>query len=255
MQLNHWQARFEQQANWTRDLRQYLYPRAELLDARSVLDVGCGTGALLGELTNQAHLVYGLDKDRAHLRLAASSKALLTCADAGQLPYPDHTFDATLCHFLLLWVDDPLRVVREMVRVTRPGGAVLALAEPDYGGRVDYPQELAVLGKLQSASLQQQGADPRIGRQVASIFQRAGLKSIETGVLGGQWATGQPPGDEWEAEWQVLEHDLKAMSEGVSASDIANWFMIERQARQRGERVLFVPTFWAWGKKGDNVRP
>ncbi len=37
----------------------------------------------------------------------------------------------------------------EMVRVTRPHGFVLALAEPDYGGRIDYPSELSTIGNWQ----------------------------------------------------------------------------------------------------------
>jgi len=75
-----------------------------------------------------------------------------------------------------------------MARITRPGGAVLALAEPDYGGRIDYPIKLAQMGKWQIESLRLQGADPLMGRKLATIFNSAGFDSVETGVLGGQWS-------------------------------------------------------------------
>jgi ubiquinone/menaquinone biosynthesis C-methylase UbiE len=243
-----WHTRFLQQAAWTSSLRHYLYPRAGLATARRVLEVGCGSGVLLDELRQHAPHIHGLDIDAAHLNLAARGNTLLTRADAGQLPYASHSFEVTLCHFVLLWLPDPAQAVREMARVTRPGGSVLALAEPDYGGRIDFPAEFATLGTLQSTALRQQGADPCLGRKLAGIFQQAGLRQIESGVLGGQWAAEALTSLDWEGEWQVLENDLKQMSEGLSASDIAHWRERDRQARRRGERVLFVPTFWAWGK-------
>jgi SAM-dependent methyltransferase len=63
-------------------------------------------------------------------------------ADRHTLPFQP-VFDVTFCHFLLLWVSNPEKVVAEMGRVTRPGGSV-RLAEPDYGGRIDYPESLSL---------------------------------------------------------------------------------------------------------------
>ena len=45
-----WHARYTQQANWTGDLRHYLFEKAELARARRALEVGCGTGAILAGL-------------------------------------------------------------------------------------------------------------------------------------------------------------------------------------------------------------
>lgn len=249
-----WHTRYTQQARWTHDLRQYLYQRVGLNNARRVLDLGCGTGVLLEELYSQtmpsacAPFVAGLDLARTSLLMAIRNApgAFLTQGDAHTLPYSAYTFDITLCHFLLLWVEKPLWVVQEMKRVTRPGGFVLALAEPDYGGRIDYPEALHILGEWQSESLRQQGADPTIGRKLAGIFHQAGLQDVETGVLGGQWS-GLPSDEDWEQEWDVLESDLKT-SEACDAREIADLRALDRAAWQRGERVLFVPTFYARGR-------
>ena len=135
-----WHSRYLQQAEWTRDLRTYLFEQAGLKNARRVLEVGCGTGAILCDLVTPASL-HGLDLDPAALaecRVHASA-ASLTRSDAHFLPYPDQSFDIVYCHYLLLWVHDPLQVVREMARV---GRSVLALAEPDYSQRVDEPTAL-----------------------------------------------------------------------------------------------------------------
>ena len=241
-----WHARFTQQARWTRALREYLFPRVGLEAAQSVLEVGCGTGAILSELPMQIPLRVGLDINSAHIELATRNApgTQLTLGDALSLPYRSSSFDVTLCHFLLLWVDDPLQVMREMKRVTRPGGFVLALAEPDYGGRVDFPEELAPLGEWQRESLARQGADPLMGRRLAGLFHKAGLEAVETGALGGQWSA-SPDWEAWESEWAVLESDLSDTPN--LSKKLRELKILDRSARAKGERVLFVPTFYALG--------
>jgi ubiquinone/menaquinone biosynthesis C-methylase UbiE len=242
-----WHARFEQQARWTQDLRHYLFGRAALKSSRRVIDAGCGTGVLAKELPGLCQAkIFGLDIARNHLDMATRNApaAIFTQGDAQELPFLSGTFDLAFCHFVLLWVTDPSRVIREMRRVVIPGGAVLALAEPDYGGRIDFPGELSALGELQCRSLRRQGADPEMGRKLAGIFHQAGLTSIEFGVIGGQW-TSTPSQDEWESEWRVLEQDLNKSPEvAINASELKaqDWY-----AWQSGERVLFVPTFYAIG--------
>jgi ubiquinone/menaquinone biosynthesis C-methylase UbiE len=242
-----WHHRFIQQAQWTQDLRAYLYQRAGMEKAQRVLEVGCGTGAILSDLPEQIPLQVGLDIDSNHLVLSMRSLqgAGLTQGDGHTLPYPADCFDITLCHFLLLWVTDPEQVLNEMVRVTRSGGAVLALAEPDYGGRIDYPEELGQLGTWQTESLKLQGADPLMGRKLARLFHKAGLESVETGALGGQWS-GTPDWESWESEWAVLESDLSQKPSFLKKLGFLK--KLEESAYKKGERVLFVPTFYAWGR-------
>jgi len=74
-----------------------------------------------------------------------------------------------------------------MRRVVKPGGWVVALAEPDYGGRIDYPDQLSALGWKQASALSAQGADTNAGRKLAGWLAETGLKGIQTGLLGGQW--------------------------------------------------------------------
>jgi ubiquinone/menaquinone biosynthesis C-methylase UbiE len=239
-----WHERYTQQARWTRDLRAYLFDKAGLKNASRVLEVGCGTGAILSEIDSPASL-HGLDLSRAALTEARlhAPRASLIHADALSLPYADYTFDITFCHFLLLWVRDPLAAVREMARATRPQGHVLALAEPDYSQRVDRPKSLAPLGKWQAEALRSQGADPSFGARLAETFARAGIEVIETGTI--QPSRNEASREEREKEWAVLEADLAA---SVSGEDIHNMKLLDEQAWERGERVLFVPTYFVWGR-------
>ena len=236
-----WHTRYLQQAEWTRNLRTYLFEKAGIADAHRVLEVGCGTGAILSEINSPASL-FGLDFEPASLtecRIHASA-ASLTHGDAHSLPYPDQSFDIVYCHFLLLWVRSPLQVVREMARV---GRSVLALAEPDYSQRVDEPATLKQLGKWQTEALVQQGANPLFGSRLAETFYQAGIQLIETGPI--QIAEKSRLAEEWENEWAVIEADL---AESVSGEDIQKMKVLDKNARKCGGRVLHVPTYFAWGK-------
>jgi SAM-dependent methyltransferase len=238
-----WHKRYLQQAAWTRDLRAYLFRRAGLNEKSRVLEVGCGTGAILAELPGVAAL-HGLDIDPAALaqcRLHAP-QSFLAQGNALGLPYSSQTFDIVYCHFLLLWVSEPVRALWEMRRVAKPGGQILAFAEPDYTARVDKPHELALLGPWQAESLRRQGADPGLGARLGDLFFEAGIRLLETGTL--QPAEGAPSPEDWELEWVVIESDLAGL---IPGRDIQKMKHLDRQARARGERRLHVPTYFAWG--------
>lgn len=248
-----WHDRYRQQAGWTQELRLHLFERFALQRAGRVLEAGCGTGAVLAEVsTRSAAHSYGLDINFEYLRLARQHApvARLAAGDAHRLPYASGSFDLVYCHYLLLWVKDPAQVVGELARVTRRGGAVMLMAEPDYGGRIDYPQELESLAAWQVKSLHSQGADPEIGRRLAGLLAGAGLGQVKAGVLGDAWA-GPPASLDWEMEWQVLRDDLDRLGQDgpTRLGEMDALRELDRQAWQRGERVLFVPTFYAWGKK------
>ena len=242
-----WHARYLQQAVWTSKTREYLCENADFNKAHRILDVGCGTGALLSESpTRTTAEIHGLDICLDNTRMARRNApaARLTCGDGHYLPYPDGGFDIVFCHFLLLWVKSPVTVLREMKRVTRPGGALLAMAEPDYAGRIDYPPELVPLGRWQAESLLRQGADPDAGRKLKGWFVTAGIDPIESGIIAGRW-TGFSSPEEQEMEWSVIESDLAGT---IPSAEIQRIKSVDAKAWERGERVLFVPTFYTWGR-------
>jgi ubiquinone/menaquinone biosynthesis C-methylase UbiE len=248
-----WHQRFVRQATWTKSLRDFLFSQVKLEQARQVLEVGCGTGALLAETEGRfSGRSFGLDINPQHLEQAAAhtSRSILTLGDAHTLPFSSGTFDLTFCHYLLLWVHNPLRVIQEMSRVTLPGGYILAFAEPDYGGRIDYPFELSQLGCWQQEALRVQGADPQIGRQLADLFSQVGLDAVQIGLLGGEWK-GIFSEEEWISEWQVLNHDLSLLSQGWDQAQVEALQKLDRESREVKTRVLFVPTFYAVARKSN----
>ncbi|MCU0488204.1 MAG: class I SAM-dependent methyltransferase [Anaerolineales bacterium] len=244
-----WHQRYSQQARWTAGIRQYLFEQVDLRKTDSLLEAGCGTGAILSDLAVRfPNRLFGLDISRPYLHLASQqvSQAAFSQADAHYIPFREESFNIVLCHFFLLWVSQPEQVVREMTRVLKTGGALLALAEPDYGGRIDYPDGLIMAGQMQTQALRGQGANPEMGRQLAQLLLQAGLADIQVGVLGGQWPIPSRSNADWEAEWAITESDLTGW---VSESELKKIQALEERAWKAGERILFVPTFYAWGRK------
>ncbi len=242
-----WHDWFLQQAEWTRPTRLWLYRQAGLRKARRVLEVGCGTGVIAGEVARLTSAsVIGLDVDARMLEVARRHmpQMALVQGDARTLPFGEGAFDLALCHYLLLWLEEPARAITEMARVVRVGGFVLACAEPDYGGRIDYPPELAILGRLQAEALRRQGADPQIGRRLGELFVAAGLRTT-VGVMAGQWEIPSVPDAAFSAEWAMRRYDLS----GFPLEGLDRLEEIDREALRAGRRLLFIPTFYAIGRK------
>lgn len=241
-----WNLRFKQQARWTEQVRRVLFDGLMLENARRGLEVGCGTGVVSEafRLSGQAE-IYGIDLRWDFLKFGHSAHPLLHLAGANvfHLPFNEGLFDFVFCHYFLLWIDNPLLALSEMCRVTRPGGVVFALAEPDYAGRIDFPLELAETGRKQSAALRRQGAEPDIGRRLGGMFHSTGLVQVQTGVLGGQWGAARPM-EEIESEWEILRDDLEGI---LSPEEMRAYQKLDAAAWQAGTRILYIPTFYAWG--------
>lgn len=129
-----------QMGRWSRRLAPLLADFATLPPAGHVLDAGCGTGSLTGVLAGhpQVARVTGVDLSPAYVdhaaRHHASSRVQVEVGDLTQLRFDDAAFDATLSSLVLQFVPDPHRAVREMRRVTRPGGIVAAATWDTRGG-------------------------------------------------------------------------------------------------------------------------
>ena len=123
---------------WSRRLAPLLVKLASVGDRDSVLDIGSGTGALTFALAEAAPSgrVTGVDPSGAYVRFAQSrastDRVRFLVGDAQALEFPDAAFDKTLSLLVMNFIPDPARALREMVRVTRPGG-VVAAAVWDYG--------------------------------------------------------------------------------------------------------------------------
>jgi SAM-dependent methyltransferase len=123
---------------WSSRLAPLLVQLAEVADGDSVLDVGSGTGSLAAAVAAAAPScrIVGIDRSEPYVAVARarhpSPRIRFEVGDAQQLPFADGSFDRTLSQLILNFIPDPAQALREMVRVTRPGGTVAA-AVWDYG--------------------------------------------------------------------------------------------------------------------------
>ena len=196
-----------------------------------MLDVGSGTGVVTEELAARTQgQVIGVDLDPAMVAYAQGrgGRAEYRPGDAHDLPFGDGWFDVTACHFVLLWCRDPARAGAEMVRVTRPGGAVLVCAEPDYGGRIDHPD--LPLGDWQMEALRREGADPCLGRKLRGLFALPAVRSVEVGLIPGLWDPATLRA-EFDAEWALWERSLAGL---VPADELARVKAADRAAIEAG---------------------
>ena len=238
-----WHKRYSQQANWTDALRAYIFGQINVDQKTRMLEIGCGTGAILQRLQNP---VFGLDLQFASLQEAKDNAPTspLTCADALSLPYANNSFDMVFCHFLLLWLPDPQATLAEMMRVTRAEGHIIAFAEPDYTQRVDEPAVLAPLGAWQRDALRAQGADPAMGAKLTELFYGADIQIVETGTISMSTGGAFDP-DAWKSEWDVLESDLAGR---IDPDQIRKMKALDLETWQAGKRVLYVPTHYLWAR-------
>ena len=112
---------------------------AGIAPGQRVLDVGCGPGALTTALAERvgAENVSAVDPSAPFVAAARERNpgADVREAAAEQLPFGDDDFDAALAQLVVHFMADPRQGIREMARVTRPGGVVAASVWDHGGGR------------------------------------------------------------------------------------------------------------------------
>ena len=173
----------------------YLLPH--LAPDAKVLDVGCGPGTITTDLADrvpQGH-VTGIDAAQEVIEQArelAGDRANVDFAtgDVYALDYPDGAFDVVHAHQILQHLGDPVRALREMRRVTKPGGLV-AVREADFGGMTWYP-ELPILDEwrpLYKRVARGNGGEPDGGRRLHVWAREAGLTDITNSSSNWTYAT------------------------------------------------------------------
>lgn len=241
------QRRLDRQAAATRHLRLPLYQRAGLAQARLVLDAGCGSGAVTQDLVGIVPgRVVGIDADALMIAKARGIGAALARADARSLPFPDATFDAAVCNLVLLWSPQPERVVAELARVVKPGGTVLASMEPDYGGKVHFPENPLIDLVFQGEGIRRRGGDPHAGRKLRSHFAAAGLRT-EVGIANAAVNTPEQDLDLFRRNRAYYRRLL--VEAGFTAPAIDGWEREYHESLSAGGQFSFLPVFYAIGRK------
>lgn len=180
------------QAEWLRDARTRLLRRAAISRRQHVVELGAGWGAVTEELARRSGgKVTAVDSHPAAVAPTATSATANRAtsphgsiawllARAEKLPLENNCCDLVFAQFSFLWFADPHRAISEACRILRPGGA-MAVIEPDYGGLIEYPPQMAVKS-IWIDAVRRAGGDPHVGRKLPGLMIEAGL-SVEVQLL------------------------------------------------------------------------
>ncbi|MFB7368714.1 methyltransferase domain-containing protein [Streptomyces sp. NPDC056222] len=188
----------------------YLIP--ELRPGMDVLDVGCGPGTITADLAalvapGRVTAVDAAEDVLEKARATAAERGLenveFTVADVHDLDFPDDSFDVVHAHQVLQHVGDPVRALREMRRVCRPGG-VVAARDSDYGSFAWYPEPPAMKAwqELYRRVARANGGEPDAGRRLFAWARRAGFTDVTTTAAA--WCFATPDERAW---WSGLWAD------------------------------------------------
>lgn len=214
-----------------------------------VLDVGCGPGALTGELLARGATVAAIDPSASFVAAARERHPGVDVreASAESLPFADGAFDAALAQLVVHFMRDPVQGVREMARVTAPGGTVAACVWDHATGPLGV--FWAAVATLHTGAGDPPSEAPRPGSHrgdLARIFGDAGIpdpveEPIEVRV---RFA-------DLEAWWAPFELGVGPAGDHVAGLDVD-----ARQAlRERCRALLPEPPFEvraiAWAARGE----
>jgi ubiquinone/menaquinone biosynthesis C-methylase UbiE len=154
-----------------------------------LLDCGCGPGSItldLAALVAPGETV-GIDIDPASIELARQQVAAqklanvrFEVANVYETPFPDAAFDVVFSHAVLVHLREPVRALKEMKRILKPGG-LIAIRNDDMDGMLLAPPTplLAQHWALVSESLRRNGGNVRGAKQSRAWLKEAGFTRTE----------------------------------------------------------------------------
>ena len=222
---------------------------AGVTEGQRALDVGCGTGALTGELADRlgTSSVVAVDPSASFVASVRERHpgVDVQLAEAEELPFPDDSFDAALAQLVVHFMSDAVAGLGEMSRVTRPGGVVAACVWDHAGGH----------GPLATFWNTARDLDPDVHDESAlpgareghlgELMTTAGLRRIEEVPL--SVAVEHPSFEEW---WEPFTLGVGPAGVYVSGLSPEGRAALRERCRRALPEPPFVLTARAWAARG-----
>lgn len=234
---------------YSRLLSSQLADLASVRGGQRVLDVGCGTGALTGELVARLGPAAVAAVDPSEPFIAATQVRHpgvdVRRTPAEQLPFPDAAFDAALAQLVVHFMKDPVAGLTEMRRVTRRDGIVAACVWDHGGGE-------GPLGIFWDAA---RTLDPGVEGEahlagarkghLAELFEAAGLRDVVSTAL--SVSLEHPTFDAW---WEPFTRGVGPAGAYLASLDAVQRITLREACRRGLPSEPFTVTAVAWGARG-----
>ncbi|AFM18753.1 methylase involved in ubiquinone/menaquinone biosynthesis [Mycolicibacterium chubuense NBB4] len=209
-----------------------------------VLDVGCGPGALTAHLASVGAEVTAIDPSP---RFIDAMRARFPDIDvrrgtAEELPYPAATFDAALAQLVVHFMVDAAAGIRQMARVTRPGGVVATCVwDGPTGALAPFWDAVHVLDPAAQDEALLSGA--RRGH-LTELFAAAGLRNVDEQAIAVDVV--HPTFDEW---WEPYTFGVGPAGDYLARLDDAGRARLQTVARERLGDGPFTVSATAWAAR------
>lgn len=218
-----------------------------------VIDVGCGPGALTAELAARcgAPNVAAADPSEAFVEAARERNPGVDVrqAPAEQIPFVDDSFDLALAQLVVHFMTDPVAGLREMARVTRPGGVVAACVWDHHGGTSPLSPFWTALEDFDPAAESESNLAGAREGHLGELFRDAGIADVKESSLSVdvEFATFE----EW---WAPYELGVGPAGAYVAKLDDARRAALRELCRARMPEAPFTITGSAWAVRGSAGR-
>jgi SAM-dependent methyltransferase len=211
------------------------------------LDVGCGPGALTAVLASRAGAVSAVEPSAS---FAAAARERLPGVDVRQsaaerLPFLDDAFDVALAQLVVHFMTDPVAGLREMARVTRPGGVVAACVWDHAGGHGPVSAFWQAARELDPAADDESGLAGAREGHLAELFTQAGLTEVKDGTL-----TVRVRQADFGSWWETFTLGVGPAGAYLAALDDAGRATLRKQCRRRLPAGPFEVSATAWAATG-----
>ena len=234
---------------WSRPLSSQLANLAAVRRGDRVVDVGCGPGNLTGELVARLGVEAVAAADPSEPFVAAARARYpgvdVRQASAEDLPYADGAFDVALAQLVVHFMTDPVAGIREMARVTRPGGRVAACVWDFAGGRGPLGPFWEAAHDVVPDVVDESGlAGARQGHLV-ELFTAAGLRDVVEAELAAERAF--PGFDAW---WEPFTRGVGPAGAVLGRLDAPLRDALRERCRAALPDGSFTLSAVAWAARG-----
>lgn len=237
-----------------KDYKSQTFEMLEVRPGQTILDVGCGTGddaRALGALVGASGRVIGVDSSEAAIAEAirrsegSTAPVEFRLGDALELNLSSDEFDSARADRVLQHVDDPSRVLDELVRVTRPGGKVVVF-EPDWDTLVIDSSDRHVTREIVRCNADVAVRNGWIGRRLWAMFVNVGLATVEVrGIVA--VVTSFPIANEVVFLTRSAEKAVDAGS--ITGQQATQWLDLLKDADQAGRFFASLNGYIVAGRK------